>query len=78
VDEFVGVAQSFPTVYFRLDAARWSDEHPVANVIILGGVILLVAGLIVFAKPVERFLDRANLRLLHVLGLADKDRDKND
>ena len=55
----------------------FAREFPVLNAVLGLSVFVLIAGLIVFAKPVERLLDRLNLKLLQALGLADRDRDHN-
>lgn len=52
--------------------------HPVLNTVLLCGILLLFAALIVFAKPVGRLLDRINLKVLQVLGIASKDSGKKD
>ncbi len=58
-------------------AQRFSETHPVLNAVLMVGVVLLIIGLVVFAKPVGRFLDWFNLRVMQALGLADRDRDRD-
>jgi hypothetical protein len=55
----------------------FARNFPVLNAVLAVSVFLLIAGLIVFAKPVERVLDRLNLKLLQALGIASRD-DRGD
>jgi hypothetical protein len=59
-------------------AGNFAHEHPVLNTVLGAAVVLLIAGLVVFAKPVGRLLDRLNLKLLQALGMANKDDDRDD
>jgi len=54
-------------------AANFAHVHPVLNVVLMAAVFALIAGLLVFAKPVERLLDRLNLKVLQALGIADQE-----
>jgi len=40
-------------------AERFAEAHPVLNLVLGGGVVALIAGLVVFARPVGRLLDRS-------------------
>ena len=51
-------------------AANFAHVHPVLNVVLMAAVFALIAGLLVFAKPVERLLD---LKVLQALGIADQE-----
>jgi hypothetical protein len=61
-------------------AERFAQAHPVLNALLAVGAFLLIAGLLVFAKPVGRLLGWINLKAMQALGLADRDRepDKDD
>ncbi|HWM05834.1 MAG TPA: hypothetical protein VNP92_26125 [Actinophytocola sp.] len=58
-----------------LSAERFGDTFPVLNMVLGLGVVLLIVGLVVFAKPVGRLLGRLNLKVMQALGMADRDPD---
>jgi hypothetical protein len=51
----------------------FARNFPVLNAVLAVSVFALIAGLIVFAKPLERLLDRLNVKLLQALGIASRD-----
>ncbi len=55
-------------------AGSFAKEHPVLNLVLTAAVLLTITGVLIFAKPLDRLLDRLNLRVLQALGLADRDR----
>ena len=52
-------------------AARFADEHPVANALLTAGVVLLVVALMVFARPIGRAIHRLEMWALRARGIAD-------
>lgn len=58
-------------------ARNFAHVHPVLNALLGCAVVLLLAGLIVFQKPVGRFLNWINRKAMQALGLADRDRDED-
>ena len=54
-------------------AGSLAHEHPVLNTVLMAAVVLVIGGLVVFAKPAGRLLDKANLKLLQALGIANRE-----
>jgi hypothetical protein len=52
-------------------AGRFADEHPVANALMMAGVVLLVIVLVVFARPIARAIHRLEMWVLRARGVAD-------
>ncbi|MPZ81839.1 MAG: hypothetical protein GEV28_16135 [Actinophytocola sp.] len=56
-------------------ADRFAHPNPVTNMVMGLALMLLLVGLVVFAKPVARLLDRVNLKAMQAQGLADPEPD---
>jgi hypothetical protein len=59
-------------------AQRFAETHPWLNFALGAAVVLLIAALVVFAKPIGRLLDSLNRKLLQALGLAAPDPGPDD
>ncbi|MGB3441303.1 MAG: hypothetical protein WBA97_21335 [Actinophytocola sp.] len=54
-------------------AGQFAAEHPIVNLVIGGGIILLVIALVVFARPIGRAIHELNLWFMRAGGVADQD-----
>lgn len=59
-------------------ASRFADEHPVANALLIAGVVLLVITLVVFARPIGRAIHRFEMWVLRARGVADPEPPPDD